>query len=218
MEQIVRKRSLAEVVAEKIREQIREGRYTVDDKLPTEPELMETFGVGRSTVREAVKILAHSGFLRVKQGLGTFVKRLHASEPLENRLERADVEDLVEVRELLELKIVEKTALHRSPDHLAKMRSALTMRKDFAGKGMTKECIAADIDFHLAVAEGCGNEILLDLYRSVSRHVSKLFRKRFTNTLKFQETQELHEELLRHIQAEDPKKALAAAERIIGQI
>lgn len=218
MEDIIRRRSLAEVVAGKLREQIKEGRYPLNEKMPAEPELMEAFGVGRSTVREAIKILANSGLLRVKQGAGTFVKRLHASEPLENRLQRAEISDIVEVRELLELKIVEKAAVYRTPENLAEMESFLKLRKNLARTGNTEECIRADIGFHLAVAKGCGNEILLDLYRSVSRHVSDLFMKKFNDTLKFQETQQLHEELFRQIRAGSPGKSLAAAEKIIGQI
>lgn len=218
MDNIIRKRSLAQVVADKLKEQIKDGKYGLHDKLPAEPELMGAFGVGRSTVREAIKILANSGLLSVKQGLGTFVKRLYSSEPLENRLERANIRDLIEVRELLELKIVEKTAVYRTPENLDKMETFLKMRKDHARSGETKECIKADVNFHLAVAEGCGNEILLDLYRSVSRHVSDLFTKQFSDTLKFRETQQLHEELFRHIRAGKPGKALAAAEQIIGQI
>lgn len=218
MENLIRRKSLAEVVADKLRDLIKAGKYPLNEKLPTEPELMEAFGVGRSTVREAIKILANSGLLHVKQGAGTFVKRLHSSEPLESRLQRAEISDLIEVRELLELKIAEKTAQYRTPENLAKMKSFLKQRKDFARAGKTEECIEADVSFHLAIAEGCGNQILLDLYRSVSRHVSALFTRQFNDTLKFTETQQLHEDLFRQIRSGNAEKALSAAEKIIGQI
>ena len=52
----IRKRSLAEEMAVRLQEQIAQGRFEVGGKLPTESELMKIFGVGRSTVREAVKI------------------------------------------------------------------------------------------------------------------------------------------------------------------
>ncbi|MFS3021263.1 FadR/GntR family transcriptional regulator [Phocaeicola dorei] len=54
---IIQKKSLADMVAEQLRQQITEGVYTIGDKLPTEPELMKTFKVGRSSIREAVKLL-----------------------------------------------------------------------------------------------------------------------------------------------------------------
>lgn len=66
--EIIQRKSLAEDVASKLPERILEGNYKINQKLPVESELMKNFGVGRSTVREAVKILVNSGFLRVKQG------------------------------------------------------------------------------------------------------------------------------------------------------
>ena len=62
----IRKRSLAEEMAVRLQEQIAQGRFEVGGKLPTESELMKIFGVGRSTVREAVKILVNMGFLKVQ--------------------------------------------------------------------------------------------------------------------------------------------------------
>lgn len=70
---IIQKKSLADMVAEQLRQQIAEGVYTIGDKLPTEPELMKTFKVGRSSIREAVKLLVNMGVVQVRQGAGTFV-------------------------------------------------------------------------------------------------------------------------------------------------
>ena len=70
---LINKKTLAGEVAERLSTQIASGDYNVGDKLPIEPELMKTFGVGRSSVREAVKILSMQGLLHVQQGVGTFV-------------------------------------------------------------------------------------------------------------------------------------------------
>ena len=70
---IIQKKSLADMVAEQLKQQIVEGVYTIGDKLPTEPELMKTFKVGRSSIREAVKLLVNMGVVQVRQGSGTFV-------------------------------------------------------------------------------------------------------------------------------------------------
>ena len=66
---IIQKKSLADMVAEQLRRQITEGVYTIGDKLPTEPALMKTFKVGRSSIREAVKLLVNMGVVQVRQGL-----------------------------------------------------------------------------------------------------------------------------------------------------
>ena len=93
------KKSLAEELAGRLQGQFMSGKFEVGEKLPPEPELMQIFGVGRSTVREAVRILSNMGFLKVRQGAGTFVERLTPpDEPMERRLGRADLHDLDEVR------------------------------------------------------------------------------------------------------------------------
>ena len=100
------KKSLAEELAGRLQGQFMSGKFEVGEKLPPEPELMQIFGVGRSTVREAVRILSNMGFLKVRQGAGTFVERLTPpDEPMERRLGRADLHDLDEVRKILEVAI-----------------------------------------------------------------------------------------------------------------
>src|ERR1700744_4790390 len=97
---LIPRKSLADEVAAKLQEQILKGGYKVNQKLPVEAELMKSFGVGRSTIREAVKILVNSGFLRVQQGIGTFIEDSSGiNEPLSQRLKRADRKDIYEVRE-----------------------------------------------------------------------------------------------------------------------
>ena len=86
----IQKKSLAEEVSSLIREQINDGKLTKGEKLPTEPELMKLFGVGRSTVREAIKMLVNMGYLSVQQGRGTFVESVtETNEPFHQRLKRA---------------------------------------------------------------------------------------------------------------------------------
>ena len=102
---------LAEAVAGNLKQLIRSGKYKSGDKFPSEPELMQQFSVGRSTIREAVRILSNCGLVNVKQGLGTFVNLNEGmDEPLHQRLKRADKADLKEVRQLLEVKAAEKAA------------------------------------------------------------------------------------------------------------
>ena len=109
------KKSLAEELAGRLQGQFMSGKFEVGEKLPPEPELMQIFGVGRSTVREAVRILSNMGFLKVRQGAGTFVERLTPpDEPMERRLGRADLHDLDEVRKILEAAIAEKAAERRN--------------------------------------------------------------------------------------------------------
>lgn len=212
----IKRNSLADEVAQRLQEQISLGTYKTGEKLPTEPALMESFGVGRSTIREAVRILANSGVLRVQQGLGTFVEeQTGIVEPLPQRLKRAPFEDLDEVRQLLELKIAQKAALNRSEQDLEQMTQCLKKRKDYGAANQVAECIQADIDFHLAIAQASGNSILMDLYRTVAMHLKAKFIERFKTTDTFVNTQQLHKNLLNSIVAQDDQKAWQCVQKII---
>lgn len=124
------KKSLAEELAGRLQGQFMSGKFEVGEKLPPEPELMQIFGVGRSTVREAVRILSNMGFLKVRQGAGTFVERLTPpDEPMERRLGRADLHDLDEVRKILEVAIAEKAAERRTAHDAAVLEKHLAERE-----------------------------------------------------------------------------------------
>ncbi|RYE22940.1 MAG: FadR family transcriptional regulator [Sphingobacteriales bacterium] len=215
----INRKTLAEEVAAKLQEQISLGYHKANEKLPIESELMKSFGVGRSSIREAIKLLANSGLLRVQQGVGTFVEQVTGSrEPMNLRLKRANVKDLDEVRELLEMKIAEKAAINRTDRDIEAIKKHLADRFITAKNGLMEECIEADIQFHIAIAEAAKNEILADMYRTVSIHLKDWFMNMYPDTGAFIETYHLHEQLLQSIIARDPKKAWSTAAKIIGHV
>jgi DNA-binding FadR family transcriptional regulator len=214
----IKRQNLAEEVATLLKQKIASGEYVEGQKLPSEPELMQLFGVGRSTVREAVRILANTGIVRVQQGAGTFVE-CHPviAEPLSKRLQRENGEDINEVRQLLELKIAEKAALFRSEEDIKKMQHFLRLRKEAASSNDTPKCIESDINFHISIAEASHNDILADLYKTFATEIKKSFQESFVNTESFLETQSKHEALLQSIINKDPQKAWYWAGCITGQ-
>jgi DNA-binding FadR family transcriptional regulator len=215
----IKKNSLADEVAQRLQEQISLGIYKPGEKLPTEPALMQAFGVGRSSIREAVRILANSGILRVQQGLGTFVEASTGiEEPLPQRLKRAAADDLDEVRLLLEIKIAQKAALNRSPEDLEKMEVYLRQRKEAANADDIAAAIEADINFHISIAEASGNSILTDLYKTVAHQLKNHFLTLFKDAETFRDTQQLHKNLLNSIIAREPQKAWQWAQRIAQHI
>lgn len=200
---LIKKVSLAEEVADTIRDKIKSHIYALSSKLPTEPELMKVFGVGRSSIREAIKILVNDGYLRVQQGVGTFVISSEGTESLGATFERGQFSELLEVRQLLETRIVEKAALNRTQDHLKTIRRALDLRIQKAAEEDLEACIDADIAFHQAVADACGNNILAELYGASSKYMCRVFGQRYTSTKIFAETHQAHEQLYMAIQQQD---------------
>ncbi|SFP03813.1 DNA-binding transcriptional regulator, FadR family [Pseudarcicella hirudinis] len=218
-ELLIKRKSLAEELAEKLQELISEGFYAINQKLPIESELMKSFGVGRSTVREAIKILVNSGYLRVRQGLGTFVEdHSGINEPLTRRLKRATSEDMDEVRELLEMKIAEKAALKRTQEDIEKISSFLEKRVKAAQYNLLEECVEADIQFHISIAEASKNDILADLYKTLCIRLKNIFLTQFSNTEVFIKTESLHRDLLNSIIDQDAKSAWQTVAKITGHL
>ena len=207
--------SLADAVVGRLQQQLSLGVYQPGDKLPSEPELMTQFGVGRSTIREAIRILANTGLVTVRQGSGTLVESQRGiTEPLQQRLKRAEPSDLDEVRQLLEIKIAEKAALLRTRKDIVKMQALLEQRAVAARSGDTSEAITVDIRFHVAMAIAARNDILADLYRTVAEQMGRHFKQTYITTDRFVDSQHLHEQLLKSIIDKDPKKAWQYAEKI----
>lgn len=205
---VIRRKSLAEEVAEQLQKQIIGGELKEGDKLPIEAELMEIFGVGRSSIREAVKRLENMGYLKVRQGKGTFIAApTPAKEPLEQRLKRADIQELYEVRNILESAIAERAAQRHTGQDLEEMMKHLKERKETAETGALAECIEADIKFHVSVAKAAHNEILLELYSSVANRLLDSYKDLYEDTAHFIESQPLHEKVAESIASNNKKEA-----------
>jgi DNA-binding FadR family transcriptional regulator len=163
----VRSRKLCDLVIQQIQEKISLGIFAPGTKIPTEPTLMAQLGVGRSTVREAIRVLVSAGLLEVRQGDGTYVlSGASGQEPLEYRLRRATAVEIREVRRIIEVETARLAAGNRTEADLETMRDCLARKKAAVAAGDTHGYVAADIAFHSAVAAASGNSLLADLYRS----------------------------------------------------
>jgi DNA-binding FadR family transcriptional regulator len=206
------RKSLAEAVADQLQAAIIRGTYAVGEKLPTEPELMEQFGVGRSSVREAVRLLANSGWVRAQQGVGTFVaSQSGAGRPLVKILEEASFTELDELRLMLEIKIVEKAAINRTSRDISRMQQQLKKRWQYAQKNNLDACVQADIAFHTTLAEASRSGIMLDLYKTIADYLRLEFLHKYNDTQEFLATQERHEELLQAIAEQRAEDAITIA-------
>ncbi|WP_328461885.1 FadR/GntR family transcriptional regulator [Streptomyces sp. NBC_00448] len=119
---------LVEQAAERLREQITGGQWPVGTKLPGETTLATLLGVGRSTVREALRALAGAGMVRTRQGAGVFVIADRPVQDWPARLRRAALADVYEVRAMLEVQAARLAAVRRRPEDVAALRTALTVR------------------------------------------------------------------------------------------
>ncbi|HKS49845.1 MAG TPA: GntR family transcriptional regulator, partial [Amycolatopsis sp.] len=109
----LRRESLVELTTSQLHDQITSGTWPVGSRIPAETELAEMLGVGRSTVREAIRALVHIGLLEARQGTGTFVRTL-STEGWESLVRKAAVLEVYEVRGGLEFQAARLAAARRT--------------------------------------------------------------------------------------------------------
>ena len=202
----VQRNSLAQQVVDRVRALIADGTYPIGERLPPEGPLGEAFGVGRSTVREAMRVLASRGVVDVRHGEGTFVAPGALREPLEERLGRAGLRDLYEARLVLELPLAELAATRRTARDVAAMRKALKARAIAAKNGDVDGYGDADFDFHLAVARASKNTALFDIYASFVEVAKPALRTLIDARYIQNERDTLHQALCDAIDAGDVAK------------
>jgi DNA-binding FadR family transcriptional regulator len=154
---------LVEQAAERLRAQITGGHWPVGTRLPGETTLAKELGVGRSTVREALRALAGAGLVQPRQGAGVFVIATEPAEDWPTRLRRAAVTDVYEVRMAVEVHAARLAARRRTPEDVAAIELALEGRRT-ASSGDDAAFVDADIAFHAAVVAAAHNPVLTDLF------------------------------------------------------
>jgi DNA-binding FadR family transcriptional regulator len=215
----IQKRSLADEVADQIQTQIEKGKMKRGEKLPIEPELMQMFGVGRSTIREAVKMLVNRGLLDVQQGRGTFVANtLGPAVPWEQRLEQAKIKDFREVRNILESSIVMLAAERRTDEDLKTMRLMLDERKAAAEENRLDDCLEADARFHLAVASATHNELISTLYKTLAASWPRFFGPLYDDTSRMRDSQQKHEDLYEAIENGNKEETRTAMDVLLHAV
>lgn len=217
----LKRRQLADEVIAELHALLASGRYKEGDRFPPEPELGEMLNVSRTTVREAVKVLAKTGHLEVQQGRGTFVaKPAPGKEPLEQRLSRASLQEINEVRYFLDLGIARLAAERRTDEDLHIMRRLLEERIQAKERGDFKTCVERDIEFHKAMAEASKNRILVDIFTAFTDVLrdSIYHIKENDIALDYQEILEDHKKLYAAVEAGDLDKAVSNAHSYLYEI
>ncbi|WP_245308167.1 FadR/GntR family transcriptional regulator [Halalkalibacter urbisdiaboli] len=167
----VRPKKVSEIVAEQLTEMIKSGEVGPGDRLASVQQLAEDFNVGRSAIREALSALKAVGLVEIRQGEGTFVKRIHHDIaslviPSVEFMKQEDVRQLFEIRKIVETGAASLAALNRSNEDLLKIEAILHEMKRAEGDGELGE--KADVEFHLAVVSATKNQMLNQFLEVVS--------------------------------------------------
>lgn len=184
-----------------INRQLRPG-----DKIPTEMELAETMGVGRNSVREAIKILVYLGVLEIRRAEGTFVCDGFSESMIDPMiygiiLDKEDsYEKLMELREMIEVGVMDLAMRKMEPAHLQQLQEKLLGMKKEIDKGPinVENVFLADSAFHDKISE-MGDNPLVNKINQVVRVLTYGLRhdtvKTMLETGRGQELYEAHEQI-----------------------
>lgn len=155
----------ARATVRRLQADITSGRWPLDTRIPTENELATELGVGRSTIREAVRSLAHLGMLEPAPGRGTFVRSLSpVSTVLASFAADHSPADLLSLRQGLELQAALEAAQHATESQIERLGRALARDTDESEQDPLLQQRRTPGSFHSTLVEIAGNDLLAQLY------------------------------------------------------
>ncbi|WP_409182355.1 FadR/GntR family transcriptional regulator [Amycolatopsis sp. VS8301801F10] len=211
-----RRAGLVDQVIEQLREAVTAGEWPIGHRIPTEPELSAQLGVGRNTVREAVRALAHTGILEVRQGDGTYVRATSEVSGAIRRLCGTELREVLHVRRLLEVEGARLAATARTDEDLAELRVLLNRRDTDWDEGRLDDFARSDAEFHQVVVRCGHNGLLLELYRGLMEAITASVASTSDNPEHAEEIR--HRELVNAIEARDADRAAAEAAGFLDEL
>lgn len=207
------RRSLVDGTIDHLRQAVESGEWPTGHKLPIESRLAERLGVGRNTVREAVRVLVHVGLLETRQGDGTYVlRRLDPAESL-RRLRRTSLRDQLEMRIALESEAARLAAQRYDESDIQELHAALQARKE-AGDDIDAR-IEHDRRFHAAIITAAHNSALSALYEYFSEAVRETIESTERDSDLPEPEHRDHEILLENLQLGDADAAANATRAML---
>lgn len=186
------------------------------DKLPTEMELAASFGVGRNSIREAIKILVSFGVLDIRRPEGTFVASGFSDKMINPLLygiilDQSDsLDSLKELREWIDFGILELAMEKAEPEDLFQLKEQLKKLIAAIDSGDAEEVFVADDHFHEAISTAAHNSLLGQIAKLVRTLTSEIRMKTIHNMMRFGKRAELkraHEDLFNVVKHKNDTEA-----------
>ncbi|CRM96108.1 L-lactate utilization operon repressor [Pseudomonas sp. 22 E 5] len=210
------KRSLVDQALEQLRLRISQGVWAIGERLPTEPELSAELGISRNTVREAMRVLAFSGLIEIRQGDGSYLRSMTDPLGTMRALSHCTLAQAQETRQILEVEAISLAALRRTDEDLKKLREALDASAALY-HGDLKAYISADLVFHKHLVDAAHNPALSELYQYFSAIVGAQLRQTLTISPRRQAVFDLHIALLDAVEHQDPERAKSLCRQLINE-
>jgi GntR family transcriptional repressor for pyruvate dehydrogenase complex len=201
---------LYESAIEQIMDLVKKSELKPGDKLPPERKLAEKLSISRGSLREAFRVLESKGLIKSKAGGGRFIREVKKETLIDTEnvilnLEKSSILELLEAREIFEVKIVKLAAQRATTEDIELIEKALSrMNKVEISEDNKTEL---DTDFHLAIASASHNFVFINIIRLHLDLLKDTREKTWKIPGRREEQQEEHQAILQAIKEHDAKKA-----------
>jgi GntR family transcriptional regulator, transcriptional repressor for pyruvate dehydrogenase complex len=215
----VARASLSDHIVEQVVGLISRGVFKPGDRMPPEKELCQQFGVGRTSVREALRSLSVMGMVESHMGDGTFVSG-RGDRLLERTFQWGLLitpklaGQLIETRRMLECQTAQLAALKATGEDLKEVEESVRQMQILVERPV--EYLEQDLRFHMTIARATQNSILLSLVHTTRGYLHAWIRELLTDSAKSDSLHRArlsvreHKRILRALQDRDPKAARRA--------
>ena len=216
--------SVVNEIIKRITDSLKNEDLKPGDKIPTEIELMETLGVGRNSVREAIKMLSAMGVLEVRRGSGTYVVT-KVSPAILNPLvfnliiEPKSNNDLYELRVMFDGMVL-LIAIDKALDEDIKNIENVLLKAKYlleSKKGTIEEFVQLDIDFHLEILKSVHNPMIEYIGKTIVELLPKYIHKSISQKNGFQRSINNHSAILDIIRNRCKASAIETNERTLAE-
>ena len=202
---------LYESVIEQIMNLIKNNKLKPGDKLPPERELAEKLSISRGSLREAFRVLESRGLIKSKPGGGRYIREIrknghNSTENIILSLEKSSILELLEAREMFEVKIAKIAAQRATPEDIKSIEKALNKMNEEEGLKNDKKT-ESDTEFHLAIAGASHNFVFVNIIKLHLDLLKETRGKTWKMPGRREKQREEHQAILQAIKERDSKKA-----------
>jgi GntR family transcriptional regulator, transcriptional repressor for pyruvate dehydrogenase complex len=221
MNRIRHRKTAVDDIADELKAMILAGQLKPGEYLDPQKTLASRFGVGLSTIRESIQVLAALGLVESHPGKGTWVREdaldtVFNSKDVKNRLGVLNAEQVYEARLIIEVGLTRYAAERASPNDIERIWWALHEME--VGVDDDNAFVKADLEFHLAVARAGHNELLEQFYYLVRELLSEVITEMVMLPKVKEDSIVLQRAIARAIESHDQQKAQSAAHKHMSYI
>lgn len=212
--------SVASYLVDNLKDRIQKGEFEAGSKLPSEKSLMEEYSVGRSSVREALKMLQAEHTIEIVKGKGSFVLSNELPSQEMNRWYRAKTQafsDLVEIRVALEC-LATRVAVPKMTDDVIKKLVSINTAYEATGVNDVSSMLTYDEAFHRLIVKTADMELMDELYRIFEQNYAEYRIKGFIFTKYFKQAAEGHRRIIDTFRKRDVDVAVEATREHIYEV